>query len=540
MSENNLVTTTSGALVEKNLCRYIKKEYHKIGDVKVMGSGDCYFIEGKYWRISTGRVVFNHSINEYVLKNDNCTQGVVAVNGEDFTMGYFNSDNINSVQVFNKEGNVYNAFSEDLFVHNRYYKEDLSTGAFRSISNTVAHRFTNPKIVVHDDKRGLHYSCDEIMDDYIYNYNKYSPNQYRYSKELSKYLDKLSFGVEFETTCGLIPDRKKDKLGLMPLRDGSVDGLEYVTIPLSGKKGVNALIESSKALNKYAQSDNNCALHVHIGNIPRTKEFLLAFYRLMHLVQDEMFSMFPLYKKYNFGIKRKHYTKPLPDSVALQFDKTINDDNIDQNFEVLYTWLSGGQSYVNNFNSLDDVIYHPSDPDHNRKWQIRSRYHHVNLVPLLFGNKKTVEFRIHTGTFDVNKVVNFVALCGSIVNFVKNNTNTILTDLRTTIDNIKLSQIICNKMNGQHSIVEELSNYMLYRKSFIKNETANGSVVINEDLFKYRGYINYGRRVNFNIPKVEPVENNEGEIEIRRIDINDVQPDIDLYAQINNHFEVEL
>ena len=56
-------------------------------------------------------------------------------------------------------------------------------------------------------------------------------------------------------------------------------------------------------LNKRTEFDDSCALHLHIGNIPRTPEFILAFYKVMSFFEDEMYEMFPLYKKYNFEIK---------------------------------------------------------------------------------------------------------------------------------------------------------------------------------------------------------------------------------------------
>ena len=195
------------------------------------------------------------------------------------------------------------------------------------------------------------------------------------------------------------------------MRDGSISGVEYVTIPLSGKKGLQAIVNSCNLLKQRTSYDDSCALHLHIGGIPRTMEFILALYRTLIHIQDDVYSMFPLYKKYNFGVKQNDYTKQLPSDVLLnQMDKVIDKSNIVDNFDVLFKYLSQGVSFKGNHSSLDDVDGHPSDPRGNRKWQVGTRYLWCNVIPLIFDNKQTVEFRIHTPTFEVNKVLNYVVM----------------------------------------------------------------------------------------------------------------------------------
>src|SRR5690606_13696406 len=156
--------------------------------------------------------------------------------------------------------------------------------------------------------------------------------------------------------------------------------------------------------------------HLHIGNIPRTEEFILALFKTLCFVQDEIFSLFPLYKKYNFGYKRKHYTKPFNlNKTLLLMDNKIDNSNIKENFNILFEYLSNGIPYSNYNNDLSYVKSHPSDPHGTSKWNIRSRYMAHNIIPLIFGNKQTVEFRIHTPTYNVDKVMYFLFLCGSIV-----------------------------------------------------------------------------------------------------------------------------
>lgn len=514
MNDDKLVTTINNVELPREECKYIKNNWHKIGDPTVQDSGDCYLINDRYWRNSTGKIVYNHSVGAYVIKNDELIEGIINVNDEGLVKGYFNRNGINSVTVYDSELRPYTALSEDVFNNTNLYREVLNTGEFKHISTVNAQEFTKIAVVGNGIKRNLPYSCDGVMNEYMDKYNANEPNRYAHSESISNYLEDLTFGVEFESTAGLVPPRKTDKLGLIPLRDGSVAGLEYVTIPLSGEKGVNSLIESCNALKKYTTLNDTCSIHIHIGNVPRTKEFMIAFFKVMHIVQDDLFKMFPIYKKYNFGVKRKNYTKPLPNYVMTSMDKTINKDNIDENWDVLYKWLSGGQRYVGNYNNLDEIGRHPHDPRGNQKWHIKSRYHHVNLIPLVFGNKKTVEFRIHTPTFDVNKVVNFLLLCGTLVNFVKKQQNVILEDI-ASVNQFSLTQLINryrpNRNGG--NIKDELIRYISRKKDYIKSRNWEGDIRADESKFIYRSHNKWDIRKHPN--EIQEVNFNVGVEELR-------------------------
>ena len=74
-------------------------------------------------------------------------------------------------------------------------------------------------------------------------------------QNLSLLFKDLTFGLEFETTNGIIPSSKLNCLPLLPLRDGSINGLEYVTIPLQGVKGLQAVVDSAIELNKRTTTE---------------------------------------------------------------------------------------------------------------------------------------------------------------------------------------------------------------------------------------------------------------------------------------------
>ena len=43
-----------------------------------------------------------------------------------------------------------------------------------------------------------------------------------------------TFGIEFETAGGFLPQHRLYELGLIPLRDGSITGIEFATVVLKG------------------------------------------------------------------------------------------------------------------------------------------------------------------------------------------------------------------------------------------------------------------------------------------------------------------
>jgi len=443
---DKLVTTITGKLTEESKCRYIDKEYYLVGDINIENSGDCYLINGRYVRYNSGHIEYDNETKQYVRVNETpLMRGIVRFDDstKEPIFGYFSENRMRNITIYLKSKEYFTCISEELMKNNLVYREEMSTGIYYHISLKKAHTLNRLAQIDRKFKESLPYDSRGITDQYIENYDKnynpiISPNIERYSKVLKN----LTFGLEFETVEGLIPKNKLSLLPLIPLRDGSIAGLEYVTIPLSGKKGLQAVVDSVKELDKRTSYNDSCALHLHLGGLPRTKENILSFYKLCSHLQDEMFAMFPLYKKYNFGIKRKNYSKPFPTNLLnAKLDSAINSKNIDENFNVLYQYLSVGQSFFDVKCDLKNVKSHPSDPQGTAKWNINTRYYAINFIPILFGNKQTVEFRIHTPTYDIDKIICFLFISAILVNFSIKHSNDILSN-KEFLPPLNLSNII--------------------------------------------------------------------------------------------------
>ena len=497
MSAEKKVITIKGEELPISQCRKFNKLYYKLGDINIQNSGDCYLINGKCYREETGLIVYNYSIKEYVILNDNLLQGVVDVADGNLIIGYFNN-NTKYSKITDKNGKSHWLYNVEIFNNNKEYREHLSTGNFYHISTLQAWKFNKIEFPNKNYKYSLPYDSKGIIGNNLKNYNEnYNPEISQNIKNYAPLLENLSFGLEFETTKGHIPDRVLNQYGLIPLRDGSISGIEYVTVPMEGEKGLQCTADILKELKKRTSySDETCSLHLHLGNIPRTKEFILAFFKVGMKIQDEMFQMFPLYKKYNYHIKNKNYSAPLPTfEILSQLDPIIDSRNIDENFGILYKYLSMGQDFKSVGNNLENVLSHPADPNGNQKWLVKCRYFLYNLVPLIFGNKQTIEFRIHTPTYDVNKILPFIFMNSLIVNFVIRNQKLIL-NRKNFINSYGLLDILYMQIDqydipNRNRFKDLMYSYIEIRKNYCERQILKGNIVGTESEIPSPIHINW-------------------------------------------------
>jgi hypothetical protein len=363
-------------MCDKSLCRLIDGNYYAIGDINIENSGDVYLVNGRYIRYSTDRLIYNHTRREYQLKNASVIEGVIGMKEDEFILGYFEKNPLKNIIINTKEGKTLVGINDKCV--NLRFREMRSSGAFYHISMKKASEFRQIKDVSRDYKENLPYDSKNILDNYIKKYEAmYNEEPSKNAVNFAKAFGDLSFGLEFETVKGVLPNNKLGILPLIPLRDGSIRGLEYVTIPLQGAKGIQATIDTIKELKKRTTYDESCSMHLHIGNIPRTPEFILALYKLYAYFQEDMFALFPLYKKYNFEVKRKNYSKPFPlNKLDMKMDGYINvadKAQLNRNFAVLFDYLCDRGNFEMYGNDLNKVAYHPADPNGNQKWNIKTR-----------------------------------------------------------------------------------------------------------------------------------------------------------------------
>ena len=211
----------------------------------------------------------------------------------------------------------------------------------------------------------------------------------------------FTFGLEFETSSGCIPENICFRDGLIPLRDGSITGPEYSTIVLQGNKGVNLLYQQLKTLRKYTAFNKECALHMHLGGYPVRKDFIFTLYSLCVILENDFMTLTnrDVFATSRYKKTGKDYCNVLPEY------STFDDFFMD----------IVGREYTG---SLTDT--HPNDADRNQKWHIHSRYRCVNFVNMLcYPSPKTVEFRFLRPTYNFTKIYTWLLLFTAILKFAE-------------------------------------------------------------------------------------------------------------------------
>lgn len=213
---------------------------------------------------------------------------------------------------------------------------------------------------------------------------------------------KYTFGLEFETSMGAIPEVDCFRTGLIPLRDGSISGIEYATVKLEGIEGFNLLSKQLEVLRKYTHFNKDCSLHVHLGGFPLDKDKLWNLYRIIYKLTDEISILVPIwsFNTGRFKSNGKDYCKKLPKC------KTFNE---------LFKYVTG-RNFLGSF-----VQPHPNDITRERKWQIPQRYHMCNFVNMFCYNiNKTIEMRFLSPTFNMEKILTWLYIFNAILVYAEN------------------------------------------------------------------------------------------------------------------------
>lgn len=421
-------------------CRKIKGQFYE-------KNVDCFLIDGKWNRIDNGLIAFDHTLQKWVRINEFLHKGYL----EDGCVGYFSHhDDIV------KAGS--NIFFNEMAADNAGYKPSINSEKWVP-KDRVEKKAINAKY----GKLPYNMNSDAIYnltEKYNELFNKDIKDVY-----LRKFLEGYKFGFEFETNNGYIRVKELQKHGIAPLLDGSLrwpDGTEpyeFTTIPYQGTKGVASLMSFCDVLDTHCTFNTKCSVHVHISGYPIDRISVMALYKLLYDIETDVFKMFPAYKKDpNLIGQGKNYCNQLP--------------NIFRNIDIRKL---GYKNYTNALSSrmfraltdrdLSDEWNYANGLElfaHTNKWNIPGRYRWVNLIPLLFSNYNTVEFRIHEPTFDKGSIVNWLIFCITLLKYAENNTDNIFKS------RVKLTDIL------KQSDYANLVNYYNTRVDFYQDATKKG------------------------------------------------------------------
>lgn len=248
--------------------------------------------------------------------------------------------------------------------------------------------------------------------------------------KLGKYL-KYSFGLEFETAAGYVPEDICYRDGLIPLRDGSISAPEYSTVVLHGEGGLALLHQQINTLKEYTIFDKECSLHVHLGGYKLKPDTIYHLYYVCKQLEEELKSIVPVYTFTSAQYKDngKDYCK------LLSYYESFNE---------MYKHLVG-RSFMGSFTQP-----HPNDIERKRKWNISTRYFWCNFInALCYRVNKTIEFRFLRPTYEYKKIILWLYIFNGILDYSEHYYK---PDCHIDLENIMFTvypaEIACEIMTG--------------------------------------------------------------------------------------------
>jgi hypothetical protein len=398
----------------------------------------------------------------------------------------------------------------DSFVHPKtmFLKSNLSVDNFKKIRQF---NFVNYNFKLDYNANTTNSAFKKILSNYHHRLDttrKMTSKSYKLAKAIGDY----SIGIEFETNEGSLDEQDLSILGLVPLKDSSVGAYEYASVPygysdfdltsVNTKTLAKDLVTISKACNELSSRckiNNKCSTHIHIGNVPNDKLFVIAFYKLALMLEEELFSMQP-YFKHNapeFIGSKKNYCQKFK---KINFNKynIFNSDNpeeyddkVNAAYNAIFKIMSDGEDLGSQWNRV--TKQHPK----GNKWNRTQRYSWINLVNLIFNNEETIEFRLHSATTNQYKVINWILICVAMIKYCQTHTKEIIMNN----DNITLNTVItgyCNNFRDKKNstdyglfLYSYLSNYIQERKNYFQRQYDLRNVdgaddIKNDATYKYK------------------------------------------------------
>ena len=430
-----IVTTINGEKEYRRNCKLIKGEFYVRGI-------DCIQVEDKWYRVivdgkPSTLILFDYEKEQWILRKNagNVVRGIVAFKNGEPVEGYFSENLYNNVQVETSKFGRRKALNERILSTDCF--EDLKSGVYyvkKEVGESSYRKMIQIGSSVDYHTKGYNIEDNHVeFQQKIKLYNEYPTEISRDARFLAKYLGDTTFGCEIELSKGFIPNNFQNKNGIVMCRDGSITGGEVVTIPLGGAKGLQTLKNIVEGLKNRTESDIHCSVHLHLGTIPRDRTYLCALYMLNMQIQDELFTMFPYYKTDPFGHKKKNYCQKLK-RLNIHYLKDKTKDNFQDYIKDVYTkifvFLSDGMQPDQSTNRT--VLKHPIQ----QKWQRNSRYYHCNLQNMIFSERFTAEFRIHEGTLNSQKIINWLFICQAIVKYAEHNQTSIFEGKPVTMEDV--------------------------------------------------------------------------------------------------------
>lgn len=472
-----VVVTYNGEKEYLKNCRRIDGSYYVI-------KKDCVKVGDKWYKTDDNTILKDYETGEYFLKTNitKRVKGIVEIKDNNIIEGYFTPNECKNVRLKLENGTEFIAISTKIFNSCKHIYESISEGVWYYNKNaTTNFKMKMSKIVNVYDWTVKRYNIEENREEYkhkIHTYNKYPHEIELFHNRWARFLHH-TFGVEFEVAAGFIPDHLQYRHGVVACRDGSIHGgAEFVTIPLSGEKGLSSIHRLCSRVKDRVNLDIHCSTHIHLGGYPFNEEKLVSLYLLCRQIQGDIFDMLPPYKRHWEGFKNKNYCRELDKlGIKVPCAKEKLAETVKIAHEKVFNYLSDFKLAWKDYKA---GLNHPS----GAKWDVENRKSWVNLINMYFSKRGTIEFRAHQATFNPTKIINWLFINNAILRYADINSK----NLHTGFENVTLEDVldVYTKENPYSQDARFLSSYLKAyfrnRKDVFTKAFKNRDFVCNWDL----------------------------------------------------------
>lgn len=490
----SMVVDYYGNPAQRKECRLIGDTYYKKGDTNVENSGQIYYIEdfkksngelGAWIKNVDGaesKIAYSITSGKYMLK-ENLTK---AFNGDTREFCYIEYvDNLDKYDMCLISSSTYPVINTDTM----YFDRSRGVWMRSKVNNRPFERTIRKNSSYYRNFSSDNYNIADADSSRALIKQYYKPTISKFANYVSQYTS-TTFGIELENTWGRLSETMLFKLGVVPLKDGSVDGIEYASIIHTGKTAIQSILDMKDIGYMTCNKFNSTHFHMYAGD--NTPKQLVALYQLYYQVQQEVWNIIPPFKKsFHFAVAKngQDHCMNLPDLGILDYyndsENTNKTKTIQKLYDDIFTIFHDGQAPCSQYNP--DTKKHFKGKV--RKWNYTGRYYNLNFWNVFFGSG-TVEFRAVHGTFNWYKVMFYYLICNGIFEFAKNKADYILAEHK-----IDLEEILKNVYN------EELADIILdfilerkriYRKNRMQQVDCNNNEFDDENykFSKLDAYIN--------------------------------------------------
>lgn len=505
------VRLEDGTLVQRHLVAKVDGKYHY--------KKDLIEVDGKLYTKDTPYLVKDYITKKYFFCAKSCTGLIVNSFPKDFTK---DSSEFNTIVKVLYEGTKPDNFIRRIQLLSKHkidvkFKMNLGYGSTRRLNKAVTpiewrpvpsssmhihvtKNFIKEQGLVEDISKGVYVSSSKQLSKNPAKYKQFNNSAICFESRLDaiKFGShsvtnsiteglKTRFGVEIETSRGIIPTYMVKNLNVDCVYDGSLktaDGEEisgeYVTGVLTGDAGFHQLYRLSRMLAKRCQVDKKCSVHVHV-NVNPTKEFIVSFFLLCLHLEEEIFSFLPPSRRNNDNCARMYGSMSLFDKLAPLLSYTGSDKEyynvmLSKVYAAIYDIIRLTPDSTTNI--PEKMVKFPKgDKGGWRKGT--PRYWWINFIPALFSRDlnyrlkigktrtkypskapttvsefmdtidlsslphssksrntskhdaaevATIEFRNHSATLNYVKIQNWVKFCIALTTYAERNYRTIIRD----------------------------------------------------------------------------------------------------------------